>query len=76
VITCLILYIVQAATGKGAHGTSMVSDLNWPGSFFSRGDWRLSAQSSWCCVSRHSVTLSARCQHGRLSCIYGKFLVL
>jgi len=69
-------YTVQVPTGKGAHGTSVVSDVKWPSGYFSRGDWCLSAQSSWCCIPRHSVNLRARWQHSRLSCIHGKFLVL
>jgi len=74
------VFAVEVPIDNGAHGTTVVSDSNWSGSFISPGDWCLRAQSPWCAVPRCSASLSAIRHHrpwtedGRLSCIPGKFL--
>ena len=41
-----VSYTVEVPSDKGACGTSVVPDFNWPGSVISFGDWWLCAQSA------------------------------
>jgi len=45
-LLCNLSCTVEVPSDNGTHGTSVVSDFDWSGSFVSSGDGRLCAQSS------------------------------